>query len=56
MRKTEPSGKPLMTGFQPVKDWIRKPGIGRITGINDRLFESRCSPFRPDGKRRARNI
>lgn len=46
----------LITDFRSGRGRIRRSGIGYITEINDHLFEGRCPPTWPDGKRHDKNV
>ena len=48
--------KPAPSTFRARKGQRRKAGTGRVTQINERLWEGRYSPIWPDGKKHARNV
>ena len=48
--------KPAPSTFQAHKGRRRKAGTGRVTQINEKLWEGRYSPIWPDGKKHPRNI
>ena len=48
--------KPTPSTFLAHKGPRRKAGTGCVIRINEKLWEGRCSPVWPDGKKRPRNI
>ena len=48
--------KPAPSTFLPHKRQRRKPGTGRVSQINEKLWEGRYSPKLPNGARLARNV
>ncbi len=48
--------KPAPSTFQPHKGQRRKAGTGCVSQITETLWEGRCSPIWPDGKKHPRNV